>query len=124
MTRYVTADDREALASRYRLYRLCECSACGGTGKVPPGHHTVHVRCPECRGEGRVRDLVATATDPESLGVALVTLGREGEWKGCPIGVLDTLGKIGEKWLVKPWTPSARNVSDAGRTLQAARKGK
>jgi hypothetical protein len=81
------------------------------------------MRCPDCRGEGRTRDLVATASDAESLGVALVTLAREGEWEGCPIGILDTQGETGQKWLVRPWLPSARNVSDAGRTL-ARSKGK
>lgn len=115
-TRYVTGEDE-----RYRLYRLCECTTCNGIGKWDL--YYTPKRCEDCRGEGRTRELVATATDPESLGVALVTLGREGEWKDCPIGILDTEGATGEKWLVRPWLPSARNVSDAGRTL-AQSKGK
>jgi len=81
-------------------------------------------RCSVCRGEGRTRELVATCGTPEALGVALVTLAREGEWEGCPVGILDTQGEKGEKWIVKPWLPSARNISDAGRTLSNARKGK
>lgn len=116
-SRYVTGEDE-----RYRLYRLCECTTCEAKGKVRVGGNQF-VRCLACAGEGRTRELVATATDPESLGVALVTLGREGEWKDCPIGILDTEGATGEKWLVRPWLPSARNVSDAGRTL-AQSKGK
>ena len=125
--RYVTAEPE-----RYVLYRLCECTTCEGTGKDGIALEKRHpdmaptwtkvIRCEDCRGEGRTRDLVATATDPESLGVALVTLAREGEWEGCPIGILDTLGEPGEKWLVRPWLPSARNISDAGRTLAKARK--
>ena len=137
-SRYVTPEfsvpDEDA---RYRLYRLCECAACDGRGKtdgletyiVPPADHMVHVfgpsvRCKECRGEGRVRDLVATATDPESLGVALVTLAREGEFTDCPIGILDTEGAKGQKWLVRPWQPSTRNVSDAARVLAKSKKEK
>jgi hypothetical protein len=83
------------------------------------------VRCPDCRGEGRTRELVATATDPESLGVALVTLAAEGEWEGCPLGLLDKPDpdKPGT-WLIKPWLPSARNVSDAARTLANSKKEK
>jgi len=59
--------------------------------------------------------------------VALVTLGREGEWTDadgtpCPLGLLDTEGEKGKKWLVLPWRPSPRNVSDAGRVLGSARK--
>lgn len=119
-SRYVTDE-----AERFALYRLCECTACEGTGKVQDAWPAGTVpRCQECRGEGRTRDLVATCATPEAVGVALVTLGREGEWDECPVGVLDTMGEPGQKWIVKPWLPSARNVSDAGRTLQTARKGK
>ena len=111
---------------RFALYRLCECAACGGTGKIsdyPVAQTLQTIRCQDCRGEGRTRDLVATCDTAEALGVALVTLGREGEWDECPVGVLDTQGETGKKWLVKPWLPSARNISDAGRTL-ARSKGK
>jgi hypothetical protein len=108
---------------RYALYRLCECTACHGAGRVTFEEEDEHTqtfgikRCPDCRGEGRTRDLVATCATPEAIGVALVTLGREGEWEGCPIGILDTEGEKGQRWLVRPWSPSARNVSDAARTL-------
>jgi len=119
MSRYVTENPE-----RFHLYRLCDCTTCDGTGKVfaadPP---TWVERCPDCRGEGRTRDLVATCATPEAVGVALVTLGREHEWDECPVGILDTEGETGEKWLVRPWLPSARNVSAAGRTL-ARSKGK
>jgi hypothetical protein len=132
MTRYVTEDAlrakvQDALASlnptppsvemeeeRYKLYRLCECGECAGKGKADGGG-----RCVSCRGEGRILDLVATATDAESAGVAIVTLGREGEWEGCQFGLLDSEGAKNHKWIVLPWTqsPTARNVSDAARVL-------
>lgn len=123
MSRYVT--DWEDLdgadsdpAQRYRLYRLCVCDVCGGSGRQRNWiDHTEKRRCPACRGEGHVRQLVATCADPQAVGVALVELGREGEWSECPIGLLDTQGEPGQKWLIRPWLPSARNVSDAGRTL-------
>jgi len=122
---------------RFRIYRLCECPECGGTGKVTiPGkiHGTPGAlgsyavaptiqRCPECRGEGRTRQLVATMETPEAVGVALVTLGREGEFEECPVGLLETRpeGKTTGTWLIKPWLASPRNVSDAGKLLRAQR---
>lgn len=140
-------------ADRYSLYRLCDCTACGGKGKRYLGYPGVRGsgegRCPDCRGEGRIRQEIATAGTPEAVGVALVTLAREGEWEECPFGLLDrtppceecggeetvpvdmgpfvtrdtcpTCKGSGVKptgtWLISPWLPSARNVTDAARTL-------
>lgn len=114
----------ESTSPRFRLYRLCACSTCAGNGSIGKGtKRDPAQRCRDCRGEGRVRELVAECDTPEDIGVALVTLGREGEWAECPFGVLDTQGDVGKKWLVSPWLPSPRNVSDAGRVL-ARSKGK
>ena len=97
MTRNVTSEEVRP-EERYALYRLC--------------------------GDERNRQLVATCATAEAVGVALVTLGREGEWDDCPVGVLDRLPEDGErKWVLLPWLPSARNTSDAGRVL-ARSKGK
>lgn len=121
-------DDPE---QRFRIYRLCECEACNGTGKDwsdgPPDafeYYRKRPRCTLCRGEGRVRELVATCASPEAVGVALCTLGAEGEFDDCPVGVLDTEAAVGRKWVLRPWqaSPSARNVSDAARVLATARK--
>jgi hypothetical protein len=79
------------------------------------------IRCGECRGEGRVKELVATAGDAAGVGNALIHNAREGKFAECPIGILDTEGETHQKWLVSPWLPSPRNVSDAGRTLAGKR---
>lgn len=124
-SRNVTAEERDP-RDRFSLYRLCDCPTCGGSGKgwietsrepIPSGE-----RCPDCRGEGKVRQEIATCETPEAVGVAIVTLGREQEWEGCAFGLLDRDGETGRKWLVLPWLPSARNVRDAARTLRGARK--
>lgn len=70
-------------------------------------------RCPECRGEGRVFDLVATAANPQGVGVAICQNAEEGMFEECPLGILED----GGAWLVKPWLPSPRNVADAARVL-------
>lgn len=105
---------------RFRIYRLCACDACNGTARDKDNPRDN--RCPVCRGEGRQRELIATAASPSAVGVALVALGREGTFEECPVGVLDTEGEPGQKWIIRPWLPSPRNVSDAGRVLGSARK--
>lgn len=121
-SRYVTPEPEDDPRQRYRLYRLCECPVCDGRGYPLYVEHRKVNRCRECRGEGRVRQEIAATESPEALGVALVTLAREGEFEDCPIGLLDKEGEVGKKWLIRPWLPSARNVSDAGRVLRSARK--
>ena len=120
----VTAEDDNP--ERYRLFRLCDCPTCEGKGKaglvtLADGRETFQ-RCSDCRGEGRVRQEIATCASPEAVGVAIVTLAREGEWEECPLGLLDSEGEKGKKWLVTPWLPSARNVTDAARTLAKSKK--
>jgi len=50
-------------------------------------------------------DLVATASTPEEVGAAIVKLGREGEFAGSCLGLLDTHGTDETKgsWVVHPW---------------------
>ncbi len=101
---------------RYRIMRLCPCPDCASSGKDIYGK-----RCKECRGEGRHLQEVATCGTPEAVGVAIVTLAREGEFSECPFGLLDSLGEKGQKWLLLPFQPSPRNLSDAGKVLRSAR---
>jgi len=115
---------------RYCLYRLCVCETCDGRGMQtyemrgePVGSR--RERCEECHGEGRVRQLLATCETPEAVGVAIVTLGREGEFAECPIGLLDREGETNQKWILLPWLPAdvnVRNVSQAGRMLAKSRQ--
>ena len=103
-----------------------KCENCGGTGKSGPGQHVNDEwqpapRCKECRGEGRKLSLVATCGTPEAVGVALVTLSEEGEWDGdCPLGLMYRPEGEKGRWIIKPWQASARNVTDAARTLAKA----
>lgn len=50
-------------------------------------------------------DLIATASNPEDLGIAIITLGLEGEFSGTCIGILDTHGSDSEpgSWVLNPW---------------------
>lgn len=105
---------RDDPGQRFQIRRLCLCEACSGSGRDG------QARCPVCRGEGRTLDLVATAGTPEAVGAALVQLGREGEFEDCPLGLIDVLGEKGQKWLVRPWSASPREESDAGRVLGKA----
>lgn len=53
-------------------------------------------------------DLVATATTPEDVGVALITLGSEGEFEHSCAGILDTHGTEASKgtWVLNPFDTS------------------
>lgn len=144
MMRYVTDEPRDP-RERFSLYRLCDCPTCDGLGKGPWYESDVEafttpitehdappapkpIRCPDCRGEGRIRQEIAACESPEAVGVALVTLAREGEWQDaegepCAFGLLDREGEKGKKWLILPWSAyTPRHISEAGRTLARSRK--
>lgn len=138
MPRNVTDPPRDP-RERFALYRLCDCPICEGRGQLwrqddngelsalVPIETAQLVRCSECRGEGRIRQEIASCETPEAVGVALVTLAREGEWTDangdpCAFGLLDREGEKGQKWLILPWQASPRNVRDAARTLARSKK--
>jgi len=75
-----------------------------------------------CRDHAGELTLIATCGTPEAVGVAIITLGREHEFEDCALGILDVLGEKGQRWILRPWEASAKNISDAGRTLRTARK--
>jgi hypothetical protein len=111
--------------------RLCPCETCGGIGKTMTENDRYRSpstrkgqRCHTCRGEGRTLEEVATCPTEAAVGLALIQLGREGEFDECPFGLIDSEGEVGLKWLVSPWLPSPRNISDAGRVLRSAQTGK
>lgn len=91
---------RDDPRQRYRIYRLC------------PGETEA--------------ELLACCETEGAVGVALCTLGREGEFTpengDCAVGVLDTEGEVGKKWLFRPWLASPTNAADAARVLRTQRK--
>lgn len=49
-------------------------------------------------------ELVATTATKEGVGTTIVTLGEEGEFEGCLVGVLDKpIPDKPGRWLVSPW---------------------
>jgi hypothetical protein len=93
--RYVT-DEAVDPRERFSLYVLCDCPTCEGRGKGVDVLAGVPARCPDCRGEGRTRVELASCESAEAVGVALITLAREGEWldadgNPCAFGLLDRL---------------------------------
>lgn len=50
-------------------------------------------------------DLVATASSESDVGSAIITLGREGEFAGACVGILDTHGSESDpgEWILNPF---------------------
>lgn len=74
-------------------------------------------------------EIVATCGTKEAIGVALVTLGEEGEFDGCTVGVLHKPfeDKPGT-WIVNPFPAIPRSGDTASgkksRQSEKSRKGK
>lgn len=75
-----------------------------------------------CRSHEGELTLIATCGSEAAVGVTICTLGREGAFADCALGVLDDMGQTGQKWIVRPWERSARNVSVAGSVLARSKK--
>lgn len=62
-----------------------------------------------CLGEEEP-ELIATCENEAAVGLTICTLGREGEFKpengDCLLGILDTEGETGKKWILRPWPAS------------------
>ena len=50
--------------------------------------------------------LLATCEFEDEVGLAIVTLGKEGEFDDRVLGLLDTQGEKGHRWLVVPYLPA------------------
>lgn len=137
----LTLRNVEPNSERFVLFCLVDCPTCEAKGKVVSPDWGLSIdRCGDCRGEGKQRSELGSCGTEEALGVMLATLGREGQLDGCAHGCLDTqpdcpkcerygcekCGWTGIKptgsWLWRPWLPSPRNASDAGRVLAKSKK--
>lgn len=50
--------------------------------------------------------LLATAEDEKAVGVAICEMAREGQLQDASVGILDTQGERGQRWLVNPYAPA------------------
>lgn len=49
--------------------------------------------------------LLATGESEGDVGEAICTMAREGMFDDCALGIIDTMGEKGSRWLVTPWLP-------------------
>lgn len=58
------------------------------------------------RRKGDDLSLIATTPTAEGVGVAIMTLGLEGEFENASVGVLDSGGdpRNTGRWVVNPWS--------------------
>lgn len=50
--------------------------------------------------------LLATCKDEKAVGVAICEIAREGQLQDAAVGILDTMGEKGQRWLVNPYAPA------------------
>lgn len=50
--------------------------------------------------------LLGTCETEEDVGVSICTMAREGQLMDAAVGVLDTAGERGQRWLVNPYAPA------------------
>lgn len=76
---------RDDPKQRYRLYRL------SATDEYPY--------------------LLGTCETEADVGVAVITMGREGQLRDSTLGILDTAGEKGKRWVLNPFLPVGGVVS-------------
>lgn len=74
------------------------------------------------RGAQGVPELVATTDSKEGVGTALVTLGGEGEFEGCTVGVMHRPEEETGVWLVNPWPATGSNPKRLTVTIASSGK--
>ena len=50
--------------------------------------------------------LLATCETEADAGVAICKMAREGQLMDAAVGILDTMGERGQRWLVNPYAPA------------------
>ena len=50
--------------------------------------------------------LLATCDSEEAVGVSVCTMAREGQLMDAAVGILDTMGEKGQRWLTNPYSPA------------------
>lgn len=50
--------------------------------------------------------LLGTCETEQAVGVAICTFARDGELQDAAVGILDTMGERGQRWLVNPYAPA------------------
>lgn len=50
--------------------------------------------------------LLATCESEQAVGVTICEIAREGQLQDAAVGILDTMGEKGQRWLVNPYAPA------------------
>lgn len=50
--------------------------------------------------------LLATVENEQAVGTAICEMAREGQLMDAAVGILDTQGERGQRWLVNPYAPA------------------
>lgn len=50
--------------------------------------------------------LLATCESEQAVGVTICEIAREGQLQDAAVGILDTMGEKGQRWLVNPFAPA------------------
>lgn len=66
--------------------------------------------------------LLATCKTAEDVGKAICEMAEEGQFLDSALGLLDTAGEEGRRWLIKPWLPGPATLPEAGRILRLGRQ--